>query len=95
MKQCCAFRFIRESGCRYAYYFERDEGSMKYVGFYWTVFAPLMKKSISKRFNKALADKSIRQGKLEYRRLLSRADDLGPGNPMALNAYFAYVFAGA
>ena len=68
---------------------------MKYVGIYWTVFAPLMKKSIRKRFNKELADRAIGQGKFEYKRLLSRADELGPGNPMAMNAYFAYVFAGA
>ena len=68
---------------------------MKYVGIYWTLFAPLMKKSIRKRFSKELADRAIRQGKSEYRGLLSRADDLGPGNPMAMNAYFAYVFAGA
>ncbi len=68
---------------------------MKYVGFYWTLFAPMMKKSIAARFNQELAEQSIREGKTEYRRLLSRADDLGPGNPMATNAYFAYVFAGA
>ena len=53
---------------------------MKYVGIYWKVFAPLMKKSIRKRFSKELADRAIRQGKSEYRGLLSRADDLGPGN---------------
>ena len=68
---------------------------MKYVGIYWTLFAPLMRKSIAKRFGKELADRSIRAGKAEYKRLLSRADDLGPGNPMAMNAYFAYVFAAA
>jgi len=68
---------------------------MKYVGIYWTLFAPLMKKSIKKRFNKEMADHTIRHGKAEYRGLLSRADDLGPRNPMAMNAYFAYVFAGA
>ena len=68
---------------------------MKYVGIYWTLFAPLMKKSIAKRFDRDLAQQAIHRGKEEYRRLLSRADDLGPGNPMAMNAYFAYVFAGA
>ena len=68
---------------------------MKYVGIYWTLFAPLMKKSIKKRFNKEMAGQAIRHGKDEYRRLLSHADDLGPGNPMAQNAYFAYVFAAA
>lgn len=69
--------------------------TLKYVGIYWTLFAPLMKRSISKRFGKELADKAIQDGKKEYRNLLSKADDLGPGNPMAENAYFAYVFAGA
>ena len=68
---------------------------MKYVGIYWMLFAPMMKKSITRRFGKELAEKSIRNGKAEYRRLLSHADDLGPGNPMATNAYFAYVFAAA
>ena len=68
---------------------------MKYKGIYWMLFAPMMKKSIEKRFNKELAERFIRSGKSEYRRLLTNADDLGPGNPMAVNAYFAYVFAGA
>ncbi len=68
---------------------------MKYVGIYWTVFAPLIRKSITARFGRDTAERSIREGKKEYRRLLSRADDLGPGNPMAMNAYFAYVFAAA
>ncbi|MBR1456525.1 MAG: L-2-amino-thiazoline-4-carboxylic acid hydrolase [Oscillospiraceae bacterium] len=68
---------------------------LKYVGIYWALFAPMMKKSIEKRFGKELAERSISQGKAEYARLLSRADDLGPGNPMAMNAYFAYVFAAA
>lgn len=68
---------------------------MKYRGIYWTLFAPFIKKSITSRFGKELADQSVKKGKQEYRRLLSRADDLGPGNPMATNAYFAYVFARA
>ena len=68
---------------------------MRYVGIYWALFAPMMKRSIKRRFDEKLADQAIRRGKGEYRRLLSRADDLGPGNPMAMNAYFAYVFAAA
>ena len=28
---------------------------MKYVGIYWALFAPMMKKSIAKRFGKELA----------------------------------------
>lgn len=68
---------------------------MKYKGIYWMLFAPLMKKSISNRFGKELAEQSIRHGKEEYKKLLSRADELGEGNPMATNAYFAYVFVAA
>ena len=60
---------------------------MRYVGIYWSLFAPMIKKSIRTRFDTALAERSIREGKKEYKRLLSRADELGPGNPMAMNAY--------
>ena len=31
---------------------------MKYIGIYWTLFAPMMKKSIAKRFDKELADRA-------------------------------------
>ena len=55
----------------------------------------MVKRSIKQRFGGNLAKRAIRQGKPENRRLLSLADDLGPGNPMALNAYFAYIFAAA
>jgi len=68
---------------------------MKYIRIYWMLFAPKIRKSISARFSKELGEQAVRQGKKEYRRLLSRCDDLGPGNPMASNAYFAYVFAAA
>lgn len=54
-----------------------------------------MKKSIKTRFGAELPRRSIKNGKKEYRGLLSRADDLSRGNPMVMNAYFAYVFAGA
>ena len=68
---------------------------MKYKGIYWTVFSPLIKKSIAGRYSNDLAEKAIQKGKKEYKGLLSRADELGKGNPMAMNAYFAYVFAAA
>ena len=64
---------------------------MKYVGIYWTLFAPLMKKSIAKRFDRELAQQALHRGKAEYRRLLSSADDLGPGNPMAMNGLFLWA----
>ena len=68
---------------------------MRYKGIYWSLFAPMIRKSIARRHGPELAKKSVRGGKKEYRRLLERADELGPGNPMASNAYFAYVFAAA
>ena len=68
---------------------------MKYKGVYWSLFAPMIRNSIAERYSKELADRSIKRGKKEYRKLLAHADELGPGNPMASNAYFAYVFAAA
>lgn len=68
---------------------------MTYKGSYWALFAPLIKKSVARRYSAELAEKAIRNGKAEYCRLLRNADELGPGSPMAMNAYFAYVFVGA
>ena len=42
---------------------------MRYVGIYWSLFAPMIKKSIRTRFDTALAERSIREGKKEYKRL--------------------------
>ena len=52
-------------------------------------------KSIANRFGKELAEEALRNGKTEYRRLLSRADDLGPGNPMAMNALESIFHSGS
>ena len=68
---------------------------MKYKGYYLTLFVPMIKKSISVRFGKELAEKAVGNGKDEYRKLLQNAPELGNNNPMASNAYFAYVFVGA
>ena len=68
---------------------------MKYKGYYWAILSPLIRRSITKRYSWELADRSIAKGKMEYRALLLEADDLGPGNPMEMNAYFAYVFVAA
>lgn len=67
---------------------------MKYKGYYWTLFAPMIKKNISVRFGKELAEKAVRDGKGEYKRLVQNAPELGNDNPMTSNAYFAYVFVG-
>ena len=55
----------------------------------------MIKNSIKKRFGAGLADQAIHRGKAEYRTLVAEAPELGRGNPMASNAYFAYVFVGA
>lgn len=68
---------------------------MKYIGFYWNALAPMMKHSIKKRFGKEIADKAIKNGKAYYKYILDNADDLGKGNPLADNAYFAYSFVAA
>lgn len=68
---------------------------MKYRNIYWSVLAPKIKRSIKNRYGNEMAKIAIKNGKSEYKGLLSRAEDLGPHNPMASNAYFAYVFVGA
>ena len=68
---------------------------MKQNGFYWTLFAPMIKSSIKARFGNEMAVKAIKNGKKQYRTLVEEAPDIGSGNPMASNAYFAYVFVGA
>ena len=68
---------------------------MKYNGIYWLAFAPLIKRSVKRRFGSELARRSVKNGRAEYKKLLAAADPIGDGNPMAMNAYFAYVFVGA
>ena len=68
---------------------------MKYKGFYWTLFAPMVKKSMISRFGKEVAKKAIQEGKVHYKKLVINSPELGKGNAMAGNAYFAYVFVGA
>lgn len=68
---------------------------MKQNGMYWALFSPMIKRSIKKRFGKKLATQAVKRGKSEYKILVAEAPELGKGNPMASNAYFAYVFVGA
>jgi len=68
---------------------------MKQNNFYWSLFAPMIKCSIKKRFGTGLADQAIHKGKAKYLTLVADAPELGRDNPMASNAYFAYVFVGA
>lgn len=68
---------------------------MKQKMIYWYVFSPLMKKSIKRRYDRKTAKEAIHDGKKEYKDLVKDAPELGKGNRMASNAYFAYAFVGA
>ncbi len=68
---------------------------MKQNLLYWTIFAPMIRNSMKTRFGKEMGAKAIKNGKKRYRALVEEALDIGSGNPMASNAYFAYVFVGA
>lgn len=61
---------------------------------YWFLLAPLVGASLKKRYGKAAARRAMAGGKRAYRALVAGAPPLGRGNPMAVNAYFAYVFVG-
>ncbi|NLY09293.1 MAG: L-2-amino-thiazoline-4-carboxylic acid hydrolase [Tissierellia bacterium] len=65
---------------------------MPHRGIYWWILSPLIKKSIANKFSESLARSSIKKGKRQYKNILKKVPDLGKGNPMAFNAYFAYVF---
>ena len=67
---------------------------MKYNGFYWAFFHGAIQKSVSARLGPSQAKAVMARGKGEYRRVVDAAPDLGRGNPLGLNAYFAYVYVG-
>ena len=49
---------------------------MKYVGIYWSLFAPMIKKSIRQRFSASLAEQSIREGIAELMPALCSTDEV-------------------
>ena len=65
---------------------------MKYKGIYWHILAPMIKRSIEKNHGKEIALCAIKGGRQKYKELILNAPELGSGNQMAANAYFAYVF---
>ena len=54
---------------------------MKQNGMYWHFFSPMIKSSIRKCYGRELADRAVKKGRLEYRRLVENAPELGKGNP--------------
>lgn len=65
---------------------------MKYKAIYWILLKPFIKKYFNKRFEQKTCKIIFRNAKAEYKRLLSRADDIGANNPMASNLYFSLLF---
>ncbi|HHU96402.1 MAG TPA: L-2-amino-thiazoline-4-carboxylic acid hydrolase [Petrimonas sp.] len=64
---------------------------MKYKPIYWIISKPFVGKYLKKHFDKKSIKTIFKNAKAEYKRLLSRADDIGSDNPMASNLYFALV----
>ena len=65
---------------------------MKYNGFYFALFAPSMKKTLSAKYGKEYADEIMKKSKGVYKRIVAEADDIGDDNPMAYNELFALSF---
>lgn len=65
---------------------------MKYKGTYFTLFSFLLRKPMRCKFGRKATNESIRKGKLIYRDMLERTEDIGADNPMAGNIYMGYVF---
>lgn len=64
---------------------------MKYKAIYWIISKPFVKRFLKKHFDRKSRITIFKNAKAEYKRLLSKADDIGSDNPMASNLYFALV----
>ena len=65
---------------------------MQYNGFYFALFRGTMKRVLSEHYGKAFAGDTMKQARRLYKKLVTEADDIGPGNPMAYNELFALAF---
>lgn len=65
---------------------------LKYTSKYWSVIAPLVKKSIKRHYGRDFANAIMSKAKREYRSMLNKADDIGADNPMASNVYMCFIF---
>lgn len=64
---------------------------MKYKPIYWIISKPFVGKYLKKHFDKKSIKTIFKNAKVEYKRLLNKADDIGSDNPMASNLYFALL----
>ena len=65
---------------------------MKYNGFYYTLFAPVMKKVAREKYGKEYANEIMKKSKKVYKQIVADAPDVGDDNPMAYNELFALAF---
>ncbi len=65
---------------------------MKYKAIYWILLKPLIEKYLRNHFEPKTRKIIFKNAKAEYKRLLSKADDIGANNPMASNLYFSLLF---
>lgn len=65
---------------------------MKYKGTYFTLFSLLLRKPMRCKFGRKATSESIKKGKLIYRDMIEKTEDIGADNPMAGNIYMGYVF---
>ena len=65
---------------------------MKYIGKYWIMLAPLVRRSLKWHYKKGFAEQIMKKAKPIYRDLLNRMYDIGADNPMASNVYTSFVF---
>ncbi len=56
------------------------------------MFAPFMKRIMTKKYGKKAAAKYLKKAKPLYRQMLAQMKDVGSNNPMASNVYMCFVF---
>lgn len=65
---------------------------MKYKGMYFPLISLLLRKPMRGKFGRKATSESIKKGKLIYRDMIEKTEDIGANSPMAGNIYMGYVF---
>ena len=66
--------------------------AMKYRGSILNLFSLLLKKPMNRKYGRDVTRKALKGAKPIYRDMLTKTEDIGSGNIMAMNIYMAYVF---
>ena len=65
---------------------------LKYKPIYWFAMTPFIKRALKTKYSNEDVKMIVRNAKVEYKKLLNKADDIGTKNPMASNLYFCLLF---